>query len=106
MLISPPPLTLSSYLKVPVSRHRLLLSWIPLANATASLFHQRKVTLHGSRVREFPEDLVEREVRKEIRTVLPDLFEGQYGDSFSYFSLCLTGDRYDQGRLWVIERPI
>lgn len=58
------------------SRHRLFLSWIPLANSTLSLTNQRKVTLYGARARETPEDITEREMRKEIRMVLPDLFEG------------------------------
>ena len=58
------------------SRHRLFLSWIPLANSTLSLTNQRKVTLYGVRARETPEDIIERDMRKEIRTVLPSLFEG------------------------------
>ncbi|KAF5322492.1 hypothetical protein D9619_001365 [Psilocybe cf. subviscida] len=58
------------------SRHRLFLSWIPLVNSSSPLSNQRKVTLHGARARETPEDLTEREIRKEIRTVLPELFEG------------------------------
>ena len=58
------------------SRHRLFLNWIPLGNSTLSLTNQRKVTLYGARARETPEDAVERDMRKEIRTVLPNLFEG------------------------------
>lgn len=58
------------------SRHRLFHSWIPLHNATSSLIHQRKVILHGARARETPEDAIEKETRKEIRLVLPELFEG------------------------------
>lgn len=58
------------------SRHRLFLSWIPLSNSTLSLTNQRKVALYGARVRETPEDIIERDMRKEIRTVLPSLFEG------------------------------
>ena len=34
------------------------------------------MTLHGTRTRETPEDLNEREMRKEIRVVLPELFGG------------------------------
>jgi mediator of RNA polymerase II transcription subunit 12 len=65
------------------SRHRLLLNWIPLGNSTLSLTNQRKVTLYGARARETPEDVVERDMRKEIRTVLPNLFEGLiYSRSF------------------------
>ena len=58
------------------SRHRLFLSWIPLINSTLSLTNQRKVTLYGARARETPEDIIERDMRKEIRMVLPNLFEG------------------------------
>lgn len=37
---------------------------------------QRKVALYGPRAREIPEDVNEREMRKEIRAVLPELFGG------------------------------
>jgi len=53
------------------------LSWIPLFNSSSSLINQRKVALHGARVRETPEDVAEREIRKEIRAVLPELFGGK-----------------------------
>ena len=36
------------------------------------------MTLHGARARETPEDLNEREIRKEIRAILPQLFGGQF----------------------------
>lgn len=58
------------------SRHRKFLRCIPLHHTTSSLVGQRKVTLHGARAREIPEDLNEREMRKEIRAVLPPLFGG------------------------------
>ena len=58
------------------SRHRLFLSWIPLANSTLSLTNQRKVILYGARARETPEDIIERDMRKEFRMVLPNLFGG------------------------------
>lgn len=48
----------------------------PLHKSTSSLISQRKFTLHGIRVRETPEDLNEREIRKEVRAILPDLFGG------------------------------
>jgi len=63
--------------KKPVSRHRHFLRWIPLSNSSSSLINQRKVTLHGARVRETPEDATEREIRKEVRAVLPELFGGE-----------------------------
>ncbi|KAI6169577.1 hypothetical protein EDD17DRAFT_1784529, partial [Pisolithus thermaeus] len=58
------------------SKHREFLRWIPLHNTTSSLSHQRKVILHGARVRETPEDLCERAMRREIRTVIPLVFGG------------------------------
>lgn len=32
--------------------------------------------MYGARARETPEDITEREIRREIRTVLPDIFSG------------------------------
>ncbi|KAF4567767.1 RNA polymerase II mediator complex subunit [Pleurotus pulmonarius] len=58
----------------PVSRHRSFLRWIPIYNSEPSLASQRKVTLYGPRIRDTPECLNEREIRKEIRTLLPELF--------------------------------
>nr|GAT57732.1 predicted protein [Mycena chlorophos] len=60
--------------EAPGSRHREFLRCIPLWNTTPSLATQRKMTLHGVRARETPEDLNEREIRKEIRALLPPLF--------------------------------
>ncbi|KAF9484513.1 hypothetical protein BDN70DRAFT_872547 [Pholiota conissans] len=87
------------------SRHRLFLSWIPLFNSTSSLTHQRKVILHGARARETPEDLTEREIRKEIRSVLPDLFEGispfSWTSTTSLLARCQTlikATRFEQVR--------
>lgn len=60
------------------SRHRQFLRWIPLHSAIFSELNQRKVTLYGVRARETPEDVTEREVRKEIRVILPELFGGQF----------------------------
>ncbi|KAF5388867.1 hypothetical protein D9757_005681 [Collybiopsis confluens] len=59
------------------SRHRNYLRWIPLYNTTPSLTSQRKVVLYGVRARETPEELNEREIRKQIRSVLPELFGGE-----------------------------
>ena len=59
------------------SRHRKFLRCIPLHHSTSALVTQRKVTLHGARARETPEDLNEREIRKEIRAILPQLFGGE-----------------------------
>ncbi|KAI6121312.1 hypothetical protein F5141DRAFT_1186585 [Pisolithus sp. B1] len=61
---------------VPGSKHREFLRWIPLHSTTSSLSHQRKVILHGARARETPEDLCERAMRREIRTVIPLVFGG------------------------------
>lgn len=61
---------------LPGSKHREFLRWIPLHSTTSSLSHQRKVILHGPRVRETPEDVCERAMRREIRTVIPLVFGG------------------------------
>jgi mediator of RNA polymerase II transcription subunit 12 len=58
------------------SRHRTFLRWIPLHRSIPSLISQRKVALHGARTRDTPEDVNEREIRREIRTILPELFGG------------------------------
>jgi mediator of RNA polymerase II transcription subunit 12, fungi type len=41
-----------------------------------SLINQRKVTLYGARVRITPEVSTEREIRRELRMVLSELFGG------------------------------
>ncbi|KAK0226153.1 hypothetical protein IW262DRAFT_1457387 [Armillaria fumosa] len=56
------------------SRHRLFLRWISLSEP--SQLNQRKVTLYGVRARDTPEEGTERQMRKEIRAVMPQLFEG------------------------------
>ena len=58
------------------SKHREFLRWIPLHNTTSSLLHQRKLILYGARARETPEDVCEREMRHEIRGILPLVFGG------------------------------
>ncbi|CDO75642.1 hypothetical protein BN946_scf184743.g2 [Trametes cinnabarina] len=58
------------------SRHRQFLRWIPLHSSDTSLISQRKMILYGFRVRETPEDVNEREIRKEFRALLPELFGG------------------------------
>ena len=60
------------------SRHRNFLRWIPLQFSSSALTMQRKVTLYGVRAREIPEDGNEREIRKEIRAMLPELFDGGF----------------------------
>lgn len=40
------------------------------------MVNHRKVTLYGVRARETPEDVSEREMRNEIRALLPELFGG------------------------------
>lgn len=58
------------------SFHRNLLRWIPLQNTTSSLLNQRKVIVYGARARQTPEDVCEREMRREIRAILPLVFGG------------------------------
>lgn len=40
--------------------------------------YQRKVTLYGVRARETSEDIVGKEIRTELRSVLPFLFSGKH----------------------------
>ncbi|KAG1727617.1 hypothetical protein EDB19DRAFT_1897524 [Suillus lakei] len=58
------------------SFHRNFLRWIPLHNTTSSLSNQRKVIVYGARARQTPEDVCEREMRREIRAILPLVFGG------------------------------
>lgn len=39
---------------------------------------QRNLTLYGARTRETPEDVIERDIRREIRVVLPRVFGGLF----------------------------
>ncbi|KAH8108105.1 hypothetical protein BXZ70DRAFT_1015382 [Cristinia sonorae] len=66
-----------SFSEEPPSRHRNFLRWIPLQKSSVALINHRKVTLYGVRARETPEDVNEREIRKEIRSLLPELFGGE-----------------------------
>ncbi|KAI0071713.1 hypothetical protein K474DRAFT_1733093 [Panus rudis PR-1116 ss-1] len=59
------------------SRHRNFLRWIPLHSSSSALIMHRKVTLYGARARQIPEDANEREIRAEIRALLPELFGGR-----------------------------
>ncbi|KAI0311143.1 hypothetical protein OF83DRAFT_1152155 [Amylostereum chailletii] len=89
------------------SRHRDYLRWIPLDKSTVSLINQRKVTLHGFRVRDMPEETNEREIRREVRPLFPELF-GEVGaepaqgpsmeSSFSECKTLLSAPRYEQVR--------
>jgi mediator of RNA polymerase II transcription subunit 12 len=74
------------FLQTPESRHRQFLRWIPLHSSTLSDLNQRKVTLYGVRARETPEDAAEKEVRKEVRLILPELFGGKF-----FAGLCPSG---------------
>ncbi|KAJ7497070.1 hypothetical protein FB451DRAFT_214151 [Mycena latifolia] len=90
------------------SRHRDFLRCIPLFNSTSSLTSQRKVILHGPRARETPEDLHEREIRKEIRALLPALFNAAdvpalsitKSDLFEKCSNLLSASRFEQVRIF------
>ncbi|KIK68882.1 hypothetical protein GYMLUDRAFT_67582 [Collybiopsis luxurians FD-317 M1] len=87
------------------SRHGNYLRWIPLYNTTPSLTSQRKVVIYGVRARETPEDMNEREIRKQIRAVLPELFGGTAElalpsprSLFDSCKLLLDSPRYEQVR--------
>ncbi|KAF9819188.1 hypothetical protein IEO21_02359 [Rhodonia placenta] len=89
-----------SFAQAEHSRHRDFLRWIPLHSSDASLTRQRKVALYGVRARETPEDVNEREIRKEIRALLPEVFEEEQLTT-TFWSSCstlLNAPRYEQVR--------
>ncbi|KAJ7039194.1 hypothetical protein C8F04DRAFT_1087468 [Mycena alexandri] len=98
------------YSEVDGSRHGDFLRCIPLYNSTPSLTSQRKVTLHGARARETQEDMHEREIRKEIRVLLPGLFNGEAGagaplpisvsDLLEKCSSLISASRFEQVRIF------
>ena len=57
-------------------RHYNLLTWLYIDDATPSMARERRTLLFGARARETTEDLNERQIRKEIRAVLPQVFGG------------------------------
>ncbi|KAJ7594649.1 hypothetical protein C8J56DRAFT_444559 [Mycena floridula] len=93
------------------TRHRRFLRRIPLSHSTPSLINQRRVTLYGVRARESPEDANEKEIRKEIRGVMPELFNGsplpsalKIPDLLSKCDHLITATRFEQVRvfrLWL-----
>ncbi|KAF9453917.1 hypothetical protein P691DRAFT_798859 [Macrolepiota fuliginosa MF-IS2] len=103
-----------SFTETVESRHRQFLGWIPLHNSTFSELNQRKVTLHGFKARETPEDITEREIRKEIRLILPELFGGEQDStvttSTALLDRCKTlvhATRFEQARTfrqWFLPR--
>ena len=50
--------------------------WVYVDDATASMAKERRTLLFGARARETVEDISERQIRKEIRAVLPQVFGG------------------------------
>ncbi|VDC06366.1 unnamed protein product [Peniophora sp. CBMAI 1063] len=97
-----------SFSDVSGSRHRDYLRWIPLDKSTSAIIHQRKTILHGVRTRETPEENNEREMRREIRPLFPELFEGvEMGmivedstvDLLSGCTKLLSAPRYEQVRV-------
>ncbi|KIK91304.1 hypothetical protein PAXRUDRAFT_830959 [Paxillus rubicundulus Ve08.2h10] len=89
------------------SKHREFLRWIPLHNTTSPLSHQRKLILHGARARETPEDVCEREMRREIRAVLPLVFGGASIPPFTCLSALhdscrttLNAPRFEQVKIY------
>ncbi|KAI0356240.1 hypothetical protein OH77DRAFT_1401364 [Trametes cingulata] len=92
-----------SYSQEEGSRHRQFLRWIPLHNSDSSVISQRKVILYGFRVRETPEDVNEREIRREFRALVPEVFGGvpqtEEGLTTMFWKSCnslLSAPRYEQ----------
>ncbi|OBZ68162.1 Mediator of RNA polymerase II transcription subunit 12 [Grifola frondosa] len=74
-----------------------------LPTSCTPLISQRKVTLYGVRARDIPEDSNEREIRKEIRALLPELFGGNAQPieamSTTFWTACstlLSAPRFEQ----------
>ncbi len=59
------------------SHHTNFIRHIPLLDSDPSLLSQRRALLYGVRVREVPEEVNERQIRREIRNILPDVFGGK-----------------------------
>lgn len=57
------------------SRHRELIRTIPLSGSDPAVLRRRKMILYGPRARETPDDIEERTILLELRTLLPALFE-------------------------------
>ncbi|KAF8629229.1 hypothetical protein AX17_005811 [Amanita inopinata Kibby_2008] len=79
-----------SFTEEDASRHRSYLRRIPLLDSNPSLINQRKVLLYGVRARETPEEINERQIRKEIRSVLPLLFRGAGESNIISFDALLS----------------
>ncbi|KAF8258181.1 hypothetical protein EI94DRAFT_1755363 [Lactarius quietus] len=84
------------------SRHREFLRWIPLHNSTPAIVNQRRVTLYGVRARDTPEENNEREMRRQVRLVFPEIFnpgmENVPPPLPSYCTTLLDAPRYQQVR--------
>ncbi|KAH9166651.1 hypothetical protein EDB89DRAFT_2128588 [Lactarius sanguifluus] len=84
------------------SRHREFLRWIPLHNSTPAIVNQRRVTLYGVRARDTPEENNEREMRRQVRLVFPEIFNPGMEDVPpplpSYCTTLLDAPRYQQVR--------
>ena len=50
--------------------------WVYVDNAPTSMTKERRTLLFGARARETMEDLDERQIRKEVRAMLPQVFGG------------------------------
>ncbi|KAF8621541.1 hypothetical protein AX15_007713 [Amanita polypyramis BW_CC] len=94
------------------SRHRIFIRYIPLLDSDPSLVSQRKALLYGVRAREVPEEMNERQIRKEIRIILPGLFRGNNKCSdpplptlASSCTTFITSPRFEQVRIlrqWLL----
>ncbi|KAI9510086.1 hypothetical protein F5148DRAFT_1182339 [Russula earlei] len=84
------------------SRHRDFLRWIPLHNSTPAIVNQRRVTLYGVRARSTQEESNEREMRREVRLIFPEIFNpGMESGPAPLPSTCITllaAPRYQQVR--------
>lgn len=90
--------------KEPGSRHRNFLRVIPLYKSDPALVNQRRMALYGVRARTIPEDQIEANLKKEIRYLLPEVFDGAPAQeipngSIAEDSILRSAARYEQIRV-------
>lgn len=90
--------------KEPGSRHRNFLRVIPLYKSDPALVNQRRMALYGVRARTIPEDQIEANLKKEIRHLLPEVFDGAPAQEMPYGSVAedsilRSAARYEQIRV-------
>jgi mediator of RNA polymerase II transcription subunit 12 len=58
------------------SRHRMILRTVPIHSSSAALLNQRKFALYGVNRARSQEEAIEKQMRHQIRQLLPEVFRG------------------------------